>query len=176
MFNNLSFSINTDVTQPILDDLIDPIVGVQIASFIASNGSRCSTISSLVELIKQNHFVSERIANILIVQVLGIRNICANWMNLNATVDFVNMINNTVAPIDIDELKTSAYFTCEHYFSGYDQIYTVVTVEDIRDKIYAIVDDVITWSKSDGSGTWEYYVNNITTNYDYEQINNQLYF
>jgi hypothetical protein len=177
MFNNLSFTINTDTNQTSLDDLIDPIVGVQIATFIASNGSKCSTVNSMQELIRQNYFVSDRVSSILIEQVLGIRNICANWMNLNATVSFDEnggMINNSVAPTNITELKDSVFFTCERYFSSYEPIYTTTNINDVRDKIDSIVDDAITWSKSDGSGTWEYYLQNITTNYDYNQINNQI--
>jgi len=177
MFNNLSFAITADNDNQILDDLIDPQIGVEIATFIASNGHRCSTISSLVELLKQNFFVSDRIANILIQQVLGIRNICANWMNLNATIGLDgngNEINNSSAPVNVTELKSGVYFTCEKYFGSYEPIYTTTNINDVRDKIYAIVDDVILWSKPEGDGTWEYYVQNISSNYNFDQINSQL--
>jgi hypothetical protein len=83
---------------------------------------------------------------------------------------------NTIIPKSIQELKQSVRLTCQKYFPLYEMIYQVNSFNDLIPEIDYIVDEVVKWSKPDGSGTWEYYSQEIRKNYDYNDIYSQLTF
>lgn len=161
------------------EQLLSLDTGREIALFVAKNGHNSSTIQSLIKLVRRKFFLSEKLSTVIVNQVLGIRNVCANWMNFHAAVSADtsgNTIYNTVAPSGVTELKDSTYETCKKYFPLYDQIYVVNDISQMKDEIDYIVDLAIQWSKPTGDGDWEYYKGKVTEGYDYNKIYSPLTF
>lgn len=185
LYESLSFNINKiDYTTREGERLFVPLdLTRQIAIYIAKNQHGCSKIKTLIEDVRRKYFLPRNVSEVIVNQVLGIRNVCANWMNKHATIGQEENEHGVIVPIYNDKiptslmtLKSSVLFTCEKYFPLYELIYNVNTFEDLHDEIKFLVDEIVKWSKKDGTGDWNYYVSNVTKGYNYEEIYSQLSF
>lgn len=186
MFNNLSFSIKPKVVINDEPALINPEKLQAVIAFIATRGHECSNLNSMVELLVQEvHIIPAELAREIAMQLLEIRNICANWMNCNSNIgsDITddNQVN-TVAPVTANELKDSAWWSVNRHFSFVEAVITdfnnpeqcAAELDAFRPMFDNMIDLIIQYSKLDGSGTWEYYSVAIKEGYDYNVINNQV--
>jgi hypothetical protein len=176
-FNNFSFElIQIEKVIDSIDDISFDTIIIMI-QYICQNGKNFSDMVSFSNEINSVYNISIEVCQQLIRQVLQIRNICSNWMNKNSTIGYNkddSEILNDKIPENIEELKENVFFTCSRHYNNVDHILVIDNIEELRPIIYYIVECAILYSKIDGTGDWEYYINNITKNYNYEDNMNQI--
>ncbi|NJL73891.1 MAG: hypothetical protein HC892_01460 [Saprospiraceae bacterium] len=189
MFNNLSFEIKQIEETSNSNPLVDTQAIVAIVDYIANKGKEISTIKGLAESVSKDLFIFPIDLSLTICkQIFQIRNLCANWMNLNSNVgdDITdNTILNTVAPNSISELQNSVWWSSNRWY-----VYEQSVIDDgsgnaiqnldesLRPNFDAIVEAVIAYSRFDADnnpiGDWDYYKDAIKLDYNFDAINNQL--
>jgi len=179
LFNNLSFTINTgDKTPYTPSPLVSKELAYQIMEYVAVNGHNYNEITSFAQDIVNKYFIPFQTASNLIFQLMELRNVMSNWMNCNSTIGIDasgNDILNSTPPQSVQELKDDAFWTCSRDIDNMTPIYDVSSFDELRDEFDKTVDKIVLWSKNNGgTGTWEYYVTNITKGYNYEEIESQI--
>ena len=175
-FNNFSF----ELIPP--KDSIDSITDISsentinIIRYIAENGKNYTDTTTLSIDIFHKFDIPVEISKELINKILQVRNICSNWMNRYSTIDFINgkeILNDTI-PQSLDELKEKVFWTCSRYFDIVSHIFIETNQEVLRGLIYYVVEFCILYSKSDGTGDWDYYSNIVTKNFNFVENQNQI--
>lgn len=178
MFVNLGFVLNGHTgTTTTTTDLISVDLACQIALFVAQNGYIYNNINSFAEIIRQKFLIDFNIAKEYIIQLLELRLVSANWMNKNSVIGYDssnNPILNDIAPQTLDELKEDCLYTSNRDFGLYQPIFNINSLEEAILQFNFVVDLLISYSKLDGSGTWDYYKTKVLEHYDYPTMQKQI--
>lgn len=176
-FNNFGFElVNVHNEIDSIEDISFEYVK-NIIDYICINGINYSDTTTLtIDLNRIYTDVPISVCKDLVNKILQIRNICSNWMNKFSTIDVVNgveILNETI-PSNIEDLKTSVYYTCSIHFDAINGIFISINIEQLRPLIYYIVECAILYSKKDGTGDWDFYSKNIVKNFNFEENQNQI--
>jgi hypothetical protein len=177
MFVNLGFVLNGHTGNTVTSNLISVDLACQIALFVAKNGYIYNNVNSFADIIRQKYFIDYSIAREYIIQLMELRLVAANWMNLNSTIGYDsnnNPILNDTAPQTLDELKEDCLYTSNRDYGIYAPIFTVNSLDEAISQFNYVIDLIVQYSKIDGTSDWNYYKIKILEHYDYAIMQQQI--